>query len=69
MISDPQAVPILLGLGVDELSVSVPAVPAIKAQIRRLRLSTCRELAARALAADAASEVRALVEDENESGR
>ena len=34
--SDPQAVPLLVGLGVDELSVSVPAIPAVKAQIRSL---------------------------------
>ena len=27
-------VPILIGLGVDELSVSLPAIPAVKAQIR-----------------------------------
>ena len=66
LASDPQAVPILIGLGVDELSVSVPAVPAVKAQIRRLRLSDCREVAARALAASAASEVRALVNEEDE---
>ena len=65
---DPQAVPILIGLGVDELSVSVPAIPAIKAQIRRLRLSACREVAARALAAGTAAEVRALVEEQNASG-
>ena len=68
LASDPQAVPILIGLGIDELSVSLPAVPAIKAQIRRLRLSDCRETAARALAAAAASEVRALVDQEDESG-
>lgn len=59
--SDPQAVPILVGLGVDELSVSVPAIPAVKAQIRSLTLSACRELAARALTADSAASVRALV--------
>jgi phosphocarrier protein FPr len=63
---DAQAVPILIGLGVDELSVSVPAVPAIKALVRRLRLSTCREVAARALAAATASDVRALVPREEE---
>ena len=39
---DPQALPILVGLGLDELSVAVPAIPAIKAQIRRLRLAECR---------------------------
>lgn len=66
LASDPQAVPILIGLGVDELSVSVPAVPAIKAQVRRLRLSAYREVAAHALAAGSASEVRALVPREED---
>ncbi len=59
--SDPQGVPLLVGLGVDELSVSVPAIPAVKAQIRALSLSECQELAARALAEDSAASVRALV--------
>jgi len=59
--SDPQAVPFLVGLGVDELSVSVPAVPAVKAQIRSLSLADCRQLAARALTQDSAASVRALV--------
>ena len=60
---DPCAVPILLGLGVDELSVSLPAIPAVKAQIRTLRMDACRELAENALAAVSAEEVRALVPD------
>ena len=41
--TDPRAVPILVGLGVDELSVSLPAIPAVKAQIRTLRIDACRE--------------------------
>ena len=61
--SDPHAVPILIGIGVDELSVSLPAIPTVKAQIRTLRLDACKELASRALAADSAEEVRALVPD------
>jgi multiphosphoryl transfer protein len=61
--SDPRAVPILLGIGVDELSVSLPAIPAVKAQIRSLRIDACRELAERALAAESAEAVRALVPD------
>jgi phosphoenolpyruvate-protein phosphotransferase len=61
MASDPQAVPILMGLGVDELSVSVPAIPAVKAQVRSLSLARCQELAARALTRDSAAAVRALV--------
>jgi len=59
--SDPSAVPILIGIGVDELSVSLPAIPSVKAQIRALRLDDCRKLAEQALAADSAADVRALV--------
>jgi multiphosphoryl transfer protein len=58
---DPQAVPLLVGLGIDELSVTVPAIPAVKAQIRRLRMEDCRALAQAALACATAAEVRALV--------
>ncbi len=64
--SDPQAVPFLLGLGVDELSVSIPVVPAIKAQIRRLSQSECEVLALRALSAESAAEIRSWIKlDEN----
>lgn len=59
--SDPQATAILVGLGVDELSVSVPAIPTVKAAVRALSVSDCRDLASRALAADTAAGVRALV--------
>ncbi|HVH28338.1 MAG TPA: phosphoenolpyruvate--protein phosphotransferase [Vicinamibacterales bacterium] len=61
--SDPRAVPILLGIGVDELSVSLPAIPAVKAQIRSLQIADCKQLAVRALAAESAEDVRALVPD------
>jgi phosphoenolpyruvate-protein phosphotransferase len=61
MASDPQAVPILVGIGVDELSASVPAIPAVRAQVRSLSLARCQELAARALTQDSAATVRALV--------
>lgn len=56
--ADPQAVPILIGLGVDELSVSVPAIPTVKAQIRSLTRAQCQEQARRALACATAAQVR-----------
>ncbi|WP_419813881.1 phosphoenolpyruvate--protein phosphotransferase [Glacieibacterium sp.] len=59
--SDPAAAAILIGLGVTELSVTPSAVPAIKAAVRRLHLTDCRDLAVRALACASAAEVRALV--------
>jgi phosphocarrier protein FPr len=61
--TDPCAVPILIGLGVDELSLSLPAIPAVKAQIRTLSVEACRKLAEGALAAESADEVRALAQD------
>ena len=57
---DPQAVPLLIGLGVDELSVSLPTIPRIKAQIRTLSLAECQQLAQEALRQDSAAAVRAL---------
>ena len=60
--SDSQAIPLLIGLGVKELSVSVPSIPTIKAQIRELSLVQCQELAQKALNAETGAEVRALVE-------
>ena len=56
--SDVMAVPVLIGLGVDELSVSVPAIAAIKARICRLSMSECRALAREVLSMGTASEVR-----------
>lgn len=58
--SDPQAVPLLVGLGVKELSVSVPVIPSIKAHVRDLSLSECQKLAGHAIALETAAEVRAL---------
>jgi phosphoenolpyruvate-protein kinase (PTS system EI component) len=57
---DPLAVPILIGLGVEELSVAHAAVPAVKARIATLEYDACRELASRALACSTAAQVRAL---------
>jgi phosphocarrier protein FPr/phosphocarrier protein len=56
--ADPAAVPVLLGLGVRELSVVPAAIPRLKRQVANLSLDACRELAARCLAADSADAVR-----------
>lgn len=57
--SDAMAVPVLVGLGVDELSVSVPAVGSIKALLARLTMDTARQLATDVLQLGTAAEVRA----------
>lgn len=59
--ADPQATPILLGLGVDELSVSVPSIAMVKAKIRGLSHAEAKKLANKALACNTAGEVRNLV--------
>lgn len=59
--SDAIAVPVLVGLGVDELSVSVPAVGSIKAQLARLTMAQARQLAAEVVRLGTAAEVRALL--------
>jgi phosphoenolpyruvate-protein phosphotransferase/dihydroxyacetone kinase phosphotransfer subunit len=56
---DPVAVPILLGLGVRELSAAPPAVPRVKRAVRETDLGSARALADRALVFDSAEAVRA----------
>jgi multiphosphoryl transfer protein len=63
LAGDPAAVPVLIGLGVDELSVDVPILPAVKARIRTLSLKECQATAQQALDAADAAEVRAIVSE------
>ncbi|MDG6399676.1 phosphoenolpyruvate--protein phosphotransferase [Pseudomonas quasicaspiana] len=62
LAADPLAVPVLVGLGVDELSVSARSIGEVKACVRELNLSTAKQLAQTALTVGSAAEVRALVE-------
>jgi phosphotransferase system enzyme I (PtsI) len=59
MAGDPVLAPLLLGLGVDELSAAPSLVPSLKYLIRRLKLSEARELAAFALECESAAEILA----------
>jgi phosphoenolpyruvate-protein phosphotransferase len=61
MASDLWAVPLLVGLGVDELSVHPPLVARIKATVRRLDSRTCASAAQRAMALDNGQAVRRLL--------
>jgi len=63
LASDPLAVPILLGLGVTELSVAPAAVPEIKALVRDLDLTAARDHARAALACPDAAAVRRLARE------
>ena len=56
------ATPLLLGLGVQELSAPLPAVALVKAAVRRCTMDECRGLAQRALACADAASVRTLLQ-------
>jgi len=59
LAGDPLAVPLLVGLGVTELSVDPVSVPSIKARVRKLDYAACRQRAQAALALESAQAVRA----------
>ena len=62
MASDLWAVPLLVGLGIDELSVHPPAVARIKALVRSLDAAECARAARAALKLDGGAAVRRLLE-------
>jgi len=57
--ADECATSLLLGLGVDALSVTPPAIPATKEAVRAVNTIDAQRIAADALAADSAASVRA----------
>jgi phosphotransferase system enzyme I (PtsI) len=57
MAGDPVMTPLLLGLGIDELSVAPPLVPQVKFMIRRLKLSEAQALAEFALNSESGVEI------------
>jgi phosphocarrier protein FPr len=57
---EPLGAVILIGLGVTELSVSIPSIAAIKARIRNVSMADAQALARRALACESVEAVRAL---------
>ncbi len=58
MAADPPAALLLLGLGLHELSVSPPALPALRRLVRAVTMADARRLAGEALALDSAAAVR-----------
>jgi phosphotransferase system enzyme I (PtsI) len=60
MAGDPIFTPLLFGLGVDELSMAPPLLPAAKYILRNMRLTDARKLAQQALAMDSAPTIHAL---------
>jgi phosphotransferase system enzyme I (PtsI) len=62
MAGDPVYVPLLLGLGVDELSMSPTLLPSVKFLIRAMKMSDAKKLAKEALAQTDPKQTHALVE-------
>jgi phosphoenolpyruvate-protein phosphotransferase len=60
LAGDPLAVPLLVGLGVTELSVDPVSVPGIKARVRNLNYQLCQQRAQDVLALESAPAVRAV---------
>jgi phosphoenolpyruvate-protein phosphotransferase (PTS system enzyme I) len=59
MAGDVALVPLLLGLGVDELSASATLVPRVKRAVQSLAIPECRELVEETLKLNTASEILA----------
>jgi len=64
MSGDPSTAIILMGLGIDELSMSPSFIPSIKRIIRTLHLDRIKQLANKALECASASGVKQLIEEE-----
>ena len=57
LAGNPLATPVLLGLGLDELSMSAPAIPAVKEAVRGLTMADARRVAGEALACESSEAV------------
>ena len=62
LAGDPSATAILVGLGLDEFSMTASSIPPIKQIIRGLNMEACKALAGKALQARSIAEVCAGVE-------
>ncbi len=62
MAGDPVYAPLLLGLGVDELSMTPPLLPAVKFAVRAMKMTDAKKLAKDALKQESAKAAQALCE-------
>ncbi|WP_147820302.1 phosphoenolpyruvate--protein phosphotransferase [Salidesulfovibrio onnuriiensis] len=61
LAGNAKAAPLLLGLGLDELSMNAPAIPGVKEAVRAVGMDACRALAEKALACESSAGVRDLL--------
>ena len=58
MAAEPLATPVLLGLGLEEFSVSAPLIPELKSAIARWTLPEAEAVARQVMALDSCEAVR-----------
>ncbi|HEY5037722.1 MAG TPA: putative PEP-binding protein, partial [bacterium] len=63
MAGDPQFVPLLLGMGLDEFSVSGSVIPEVKRVIRMMPLQMAKKIALAALKVKTSDEVLELIKN------
>lgn len=63
MGGDPRCIPILIGLGIDELSMRITAIPTAKQIVRAIARSEAQELAEKALSLPTAEEINRLAQE------
>lgn len=61
--ANPTLLPVLVGMGFDELSMGASAIPTIKNSIAGLNLTKCRSLLAQVLAAENSAQVSRMLEN------
>lgn len=62
MAGDPLNIPILMGLGMDELSMNALSIPIVKKFIRLISMDECRDLTQKAFQMQEAQEIHDLLE-------
>lgn len=63
MAGDISCIPVLLGLGLDEFSMSAGSIPVVKKRIQSVSAEACRSCANQCLTAGNAAEVKRIVEN------
>jgi phosphotransferase system enzyme I (PtsI) len=61
MAGDPLATPLLTAMGIDELSMSAPAIPRVKTVIRNLTMDKAQDMLTKALTKKEAVDIRTLM--------
>lgn len=63
LAGNPQAIPLLIGLGLDELSMNAPAIPTAKALLRQYTLAQTQKIAKTALSLETATTIEKFLKE------